>query len=75
LKSFSEDETRVISEMGGIRTNHQIYFDVLILVLASVALPTTFNFIGEFTVCIVFNINIWFAFRVEQPLYWVHTTC
>jgi NADH-quinone oxidoreductase subunit M len=49
--------------MGGIRTrNHQIHFDVFILVLASVALPTTFNFIGEFTVLYSLSqINIWFA--------------
>jgi NADH:ubiquinone oxidoreductase subunit 4 (subunit M) len=34
----------------------------LILVLASVALPTTFNFIGEFTVLYSLSqINIWFA--------------
>ena len=34
----------------------------MILVLASVALPGTFNFIGEFTVLYsLFQVNIWFA--------------
>jgi NADH-quinone oxidoreductase subunit M len=34
----------------------------LILVLASVALPSTFNFVGEFTVLYsLFQMNIWFA--------------
>jgi NADH-quinone oxidoreductase subunit M len=34
----------------------------LILVLASVALPSTFNFVGEFTVLYSLSqINIWFA--------------
>jgi NADH:ubiquinone oxidoreductase subunit 4 (subunit M) len=35
----------------------------LLLVLASVALPTTFNFVGEFTVLYSLSqINVWFAF-------------
>jgi NADH-quinone oxidoreductase subunit M len=34
----------------------------MLLVLASVALPTTFNFVGEFTVLYsLFTTNIWFA--------------
>jgi len=44
-------ETREISEMGGIRTQTPKFASMfMILVLASVALPTTFNFVGEFTV-------------------------
>ncbi len=44
-------QTREISEMGGIRTQTPKFASMfMILVLASVALPTTFNFIGEFTV-------------------------
>jgi NADH-quinone oxidoreductase subunit M len=47
-------ETRAIDEMGGIRTQAPKFASIfLILVLASVALPTTFNFVGEFTVYIV----------------------
>ena len=44
-------QTQVISEMGGLRSKapkFASYF--LILVLASIALPGTFNFVGEFTV-------------------------
>lgn len=56
-------ETRVISEMGGIRAQAPKFTSLfLILVLASVALPTTFNFIGEFTVLYgLSTVNIWFA--------------
>jgi NADH-quinone oxidoreductase subunit M len=56
-------ETRTISEMGGIRTQVPKFASLfMILVLASVALPTTFNFVGEFTVLYSLSqINIWFA--------------
>ena len=43
--------TQTISEMGGIRVQAPKFTSFfLILVLASVALPGTFNFVGEFTV-------------------------
>ncbi|MFV8391216.1 complex I subunit 4 family protein [Flavobacterium sp. LB2P6] len=60
---FRRYETRAISEMGGIRSQTPKFTSMfLILVLASVALPTTFNFIGEFTVLYSLSqINIWFA--------------
>ena len=60
---FRRYETRAIAEMGGIRTQAPKFTSMfLILVLASVALPTTFNFIGEFTVLYSLSqINIWFA--------------
>lgn len=56
-------ETRTIAEMGGIRSQSPKFTSMfMILVLASVALPSTFNFIGEFTVLYsLFHINIWFA--------------
>ena len=56
-------ETRSIVEMGGIRAQAPQFTSLfLILVLASVALPTTFNFVGEFTVLYSLSqINIWFA--------------
>jgi NADH-quinone oxidoreductase subunit M len=59
---FRRYETRAIAEMGGIRTQSPKFTSMfLILVLASV-LPTTFNFIGEFTVLYSLSqINIWFA--------------
>lgn len=44
-------QTQIISEMGGIRTQAPKFTSFfLILVLASVALPGTYNFVGEFTV-------------------------
>lgn len=56
-------ETRNIAEMGGIRSQTPKFASLfMILVLASVALPTTFNFVGEFTVLYSLSqINIWFA--------------
>ena len=60
---FRRYETRNISEMGGIRAQSPKFTSMfLILVLASVALPLTFNFVGEFTVLYSLSqINIWFA--------------
>ena len=56
-------ETRGIADMGGIRTQAPKFASLfMILVLASVALPTTFNFVGEFTVLYsLYQINVWFA--------------
>jgi proton-translocating NADH-quinone oxidoreductase chain M len=56
-------ETRNISEMGGIRSQSPKFTSMfMILVLASVALPTTFNFVGEFTVLYSLSqVNVWFA--------------
>lgn len=56
-------ETRTISEMGGIRTQTPKFSSMfMILVLASVALPGTFNFVGEFTVLYsLAQTNIWFV--------------
>ena len=49
--------------MGGIRSQTPKFTSMfLILVLASVALPSTFNFVGEFTVLYSLSqINVWFA--------------
>jgi NADH-quinone oxidoreductase subunit M len=56
-------ETRKISEMGGIRSQSPKFTSMfMILVLASVALPGTFNFVGEFTVLYSLSqVNYWFA--------------
>ncbi len=55
--------TTKISEMGGIRIQVPIFTSMfLILVLASVALPGTFNFIGEFELLYsLAQANIWVA--------------
>ncbi|MBO9583170.1 MAG: NADH-quinone oxidoreductase subunit M [Flavobacterium sp.] len=60
---FRRYETREIEALGGIRTQAPKFTSMfLILVLASVALPSTFNFVGEFTVLYSLSqINIWFA--------------
>lgn len=60
---FRRYETRAIAEMGGIRAQSPKFTSMfMLLVLASVALPSTFNFVGEFTVLYSLSqINIWFA--------------
>ncbi len=60
---FRRYETRAISEMGGIRAQTPKFTSMfMILVLASVALPSTFNFVGEFTVLYsLFQVNMWFS--------------
>jgi NADH-quinone oxidoreductase subunit M len=49
--------------MGGIRSQSTKFTSMfMILVLASVALPSTFNFVGEFTVLYsLLQVNLWFA--------------
>ena len=60
---FRRYETRTISEMGGIRAQSPKFTSMfMIMVLASVALPSTFNFVGEFTVLYSLSqINIAYA--------------
>jgi NADH-quinone oxidoreductase subunit M len=60
---FRRYETRKIAEMGGIRAQSPKFTSMfMLLVLASVALPSTFNFVGEFTVLYSLSqINVWFA--------------
>ena len=60
---FRRFETREIAKLGGIRIQSPKFTSMfLILVLASVALPGTFNFVGEFTVLYSLSqINVWFA--------------
>jgi proton-translocating NADH-quinone oxidoreductase chain M len=60
---FRRYQTISISEMGGIREQAPKFTSMfMILVLASVALPGTFNFVGEFTVLYsLFLTNLWFA--------------
>ena len=56
-------QTGEISQMGGIRIQSPKFTSMfMILVLASVALPATFNFVGEFELLYsLAQTNIWFA--------------
>ena len=49
--------------MGGIRIQDNKFASMfMIIMLASVALPGTFNFVGEFTLLYsLYSANIWFA--------------
>ncbi len=52
-----------IADMGGIRAKTPVFSSMfMILVLASVALPATFNFVGEFELLYsLAQANLWFA--------------
>lgn len=60
---FRRLNTREISEMGGIRVQAPAFASMyMVLVFASISLPLTFNFIGEFTVLYaLYQANIWFV--------------
>lgn len=60
---FRRFETRKIDDLGGIRSQASGFTSMfMILVLASVALPGTYNFVGEFTVLYSLSqVNLWFA--------------
>jgi NADH:ubiquinone oxidoreductase subunit 4 (subunit M) len=62
LKLSSEDtKPEPLLKWAVFVRNHKIHFDVFDFGI-SIALPTTFNFIGEFTVLYSLSqINIWFA--------------
>ncbi len=55
--------TNKINELGGIRSQSPKFTSMfMLLVLASVALPTSLNFVGEFTVLYsLAQVNFWFA--------------
>lgn len=56
-------QTENILDMGGIKAQAPIFsLSFLILILASIALPTTLNFIGEFNILYgLSQLNIWYA--------------
>lgn len=60
---FDRLKTANIDQMGGIRAKASWFNTAfLMLVLASVSLPLTFNFVGEFTVLYsLLQVNTWFA--------------
>ena len=60
---YNRYNTYEIKQMGGIRIQDTYFASFfMIIMLASVALPTTFNFIGEFNLLYsLFKVNIWYA--------------
>lgn len=60
---YSRYETEQIGEMGGIKSYApKLSIAFMFLVLAAVALPATFNFIGEFNILYgLSRLNIWYA--------------
>jgi NADH-quinone oxidoreductase subunit M len=60
---YNRYQTFDVYEMGGIRAQATRFASLfLIILLASVALPTTFNFIGEFNLLFsLYKIDIWYA--------------
>ncbi|MGG5505654.1 MULTISPECIES: complex I subunit 4 family protein [unclassified Myroides] len=60
---YNRFETRAINEMGGIRQQAPQFASLfMILLFASIGLPGTFSFIGEFSLLFgLSQINIWYA--------------
>ncbi len=60
---FRRFETNKIADLGGIRSQASRFTSLfMILVLASVALPGTYNFVGEFTVLYSLSqVNLWYV--------------
>ena len=63
--------TTLISEMGGIKgkaPKFTIMF--LLMVLASIAIPLSFNFVGEFTIMYgLYQVNLWFALFIGLSMF------
>lgn len=60
---YKRYQTRMIGEMGGIRQQAPKFASIfMILMFASIGLPGTFSFIGEFNLLFgLSQINIWYA--------------
>ena len=60
-----------ISQMGGIKSKAPRFsLAFLIIVLASITLPLTFNFVGEFTIMYgLYQVNIWYAALVGTSMF------
>lgn len=60
---YTRYETQKITEMGGIKAHApKLGLAFILLVLASIALPATFNFIGEFGILYgLSQLDIWYA--------------
>ncbi len=63
--------TARISEMGGIRAQTPRFgFLFLIMILSSIGIPLTFNFIGEFTVMYsLFRVEMWWGIFLGTSLF------
>lgn len=63
--------TPLISRMGGIRSiAKQFSFMFFMMILSSIAIPLTFNFVGEFTIMYgVYQVNIWYAVCIATSMF------
>lgn len=68
---FRRTQKYKISQMGGIKSQAPWFtMSFLLLVLASIALPLSFNFVGEFTILYgVFQVNIWFLLFLGSSMF------
>lgn len=60
-----------ISQMGGFKSQAPKFaLAFLLMVLASITLPLTFNFVGEFTIMYgLYQVNIWYAALVGTSMF------
>lgn len=68
---FRRLKTPLISEMGGIKSNAPKFtLAFFFMVLASIALPLTFNFVGEFTIMYgVYQVSIWYTILIGTSMF------
>lgn len=63
--------TLVIKELGGIRSlASRFSMGFFLMVLASIAIPLSFNFLGEFTIMYgLYQVNIWYTIFIGTSMF------
>lgn len=68
---FRRLKTPLISKMGGIKTyapKFTLFF--FIMIIASIAIPLSFNFVGEFTILYgLYQVNIWYIIAAGTSMF------
>jgi len=68
---YRRTNTTLIHEMGGIKTMAPKFtIAFLLMILASIAIPLSFNFIGEFTIMYgIYQVNIWYLLLIGTSMF------
>ena len=68
--------TREIARYGGLVERMPKYADLMVFMLASIGLPGTSGFVGEFLILVgAFEANTWVAAWRRRALFWARPTC
>lgn len=68
---FRRMNTPLISQMGGIKNKAPFFSSgFFIMILASISVPLTYNFIGEFTIMFgLYPVSIWYTIAVGTSMF------